>query len=256
MPITTTEPEAPEVFSGTSVLQVIMDYCSVYVDDKRLQALASEDAPLFARRVWGLFRPAIPLFNHPAEMPIYLLGTPEEPNLQEPVYDSTIQTVTEDATGTITFELGEDFIGYELFCCRIRETDDFGNVVYYPTDNVAYDVDTGTVTVTASEDAPVANGTVYEMDFYTDGHFRYKLTYEQMTILGMCFQVVWQDRFNTDWLSMVSKIDDRSFTEQNRANKIRADTERLRELYAKLSSEMRRYEQVLAQRAALSRRMF
>ena len=72
----------------------------------------------------------------------------------------------------------------------------------------------------------------------------------------MCFQVVWQDRFNTDWLSMVSKIDDRSFTEQNRANKIRADTERLRELYAKLSSEMRRYEQVLAQRAALSRRMF
>lgn len=240
--------ETPEKFNGTPILKVITQYCSIYVDDIRLKKLQEEDPPLYARRVWGLFRPAIPLFNHPAEMPIYLLGTNEQPNIQEPVYDSTIQTVTETSTGDFTIELGEEFIGYELFCCRIRETDDFGNVVYLPTDNVSYDAETGIVTVAASEEFPVEEGTVYEMDFYTDGHFRYVLTSEMMMILGMCFQCVWQDRFNTDWLSIVPKIDDRSFTEQNRSNKERADTERLERLYAKLSSEMRRYEQVLVQR--------
>lgn len=59
----------------------------------------------------------------------------------------------------------------------------------------------------------------------------------------MCFQVIWQDRFNTDWLSNVSKTEDRSFFEQNRANKMKADTERLKMLREKLAGEMRRFEQ-------------
>ena len=73
-----------------------------------------------------------------------------------------------------------------------------------------------------------------------------------MNILGMCFQVVWQDRFNTDWLSMVTKIEDKSFYEQNRANKMKADTERLNQLRQKLYGEMRRYEQNLYQKQTVS----
>ena len=49
---------------------------------------------------------------------------------------------------------------------------------------------------------------------------------------------------------MVSKIDDRSFTEQNRANKVRADTERLIAIRTKRAEAMRRYENNLAFRKA------
>ena len=86
------------------------------------------------------------------------------------------------------------------------------------------------------------------MDFYTDGYFKEDLTSEEMNILGLCFQIVWQTRFMNDWLSNVSKVEDKSFYEQNRANKIRADNERLQVLKVNLAEAMRAYERNLAYR--------
>lgn len=89
------------------------------------------------------------------------------------------------------------------------------------------------------------------MDFYTDGYFKEDLSVEIMRILGLCFQVVWQTRFNNDWLSNVSKVEDRSFSEQNRANKEKTDTERLARYKSDLNSAMRALERNLAIRKIL-----
>lgn len=233
----------------TPVLKVITEYCSVYVDDLNLNRLASEDMPLYARRMWGYLRPAIPLFNLPPDIQTYLMGTTEEPTFQEPVmagYTYTFQTETAEST---TIQLGEEYIGFELFCCRIRMTDDFGNIVMLPTSAVTYNAETGEVTFTASADAPIPAGTVFDMDFYTDGAFEKTLSGEIMNILGLCFRVVWLIRFDTDWLSMVPKVEDRSFTIQNIANQQKAADAKLTQAIAELSSQIRRFEQNLAFRA-------
>lgn len=233
---------------ATPILKVITEYCAIYVDDKPLQNLAEEDTPLYARRVWGYFRPAISLFNLPARMPLYLMGTPENPKLTEPVYGSTQYQVDENKTTDFTLELNDSGKGYELFCCRLRTFDDFGNVIMQPTDVASYDSETGIVTFTATQENPIPKDTIFDMDFYTDGYFEETLSAEIMNILGMCFQVVWQTRFINDWLSNVSKVEDKSFFEQNRANKIKADNERFDLLQTNLAQAMRRFEQNLATR--------
>lgn len=229
----------------TPTLKVITEYCAIKVDDVTLNSLSAEDMPLYARRMWGYLNVAIPQFTLPAEMQEYLLGTEEHPNLTPPTYDSTLYTVGEELTADTVVPLGEEFVGYELFCCRIRQTDIFGNVGYSPAPNVTYDSDAGTITIAASADNSVPAGTVYEIDFYTDGAFVHTLTAEEMDILGDCFEIVWQTRFNNNWLNLIPKIDDRSFTEQNRANKENADTNKLREMVIRRDNKMRRHEQNL-----------
>lgn len=230
----------------TPILKVLTEYCAFYIDDDNLKSLAQEDMPLYAWRMWGCLNAAIPFFTLPAEMQGYLLGTEENPNMEPPKFGTSIYTLSETATSEVTVELGEDYAGYELFCARERQTDIFGNINYLPTDAVTYNAETGTITISATEENPINAGTTYEFDFYTDGSFGKTLNREEMKILGLCFEVVWLMRFSNDWLSLVPKIDDRSFTEQNRANKENADTAKVREAYAQLAAAMRRYEQNLA----------
>lgn len=236
---------------STPILRVISEYCNIYVDDINLQQLAEEDKPLYARRMWGYFKPAISLFTLPAQMPIYLMGTPENPKLIEPIYGSFQYVVENEKTSDFSIELNESGIGYELFSCRVREVDDFGNVIMLPTSNVKYDSETGIVTFYASPENPILKGTTYDMDFYTDGYFIENLTSEIMNILGLCFQVVWLTRFMNDWLSMVSKVEDKSFFEQNRANKMKANIEQVQYAETTKNQAMRRLEQNLVQRKTL-----
>lgn len=226
----------------TPILKVITEYCSIYVDDIRLQELAVTDSPLFCRRMWGYFQPAISLFTLPAEMQTYLVGTTDQPKLTVPTYGNTLYTTTEEYTESFSIPLGADYAGYELFCCRQRITDLLGNVTYAPV-NAVYNSETGEVTILVSEGGSVEAGTVYDFDFYTDGYFAEDLSLEVMDILGTCFALVWQERFSNDWLSNVSKVEDKSFYEQNRANKIRADGERTSQIRATLAGKMRRFEQ-------------
>lgn len=228
----------------TAVSDLIKKYCAVYVDDCNLSDLAVSNPALYFTRMWNYLLPALSLFNIPEGMTEFLFGSAENPNLTEPKTDFTRYMAVSDAQNPISVPLGTDFIGFDLFTAFIRNTDRDGNVFFSPV-SASYDTETGTVTVSASEENPVAAGTVFEFDFYKDGYFENTLSPDMMNIIGMCFQVVWQDRFNTDWLSMVSKVEDRSFSEQNRANKMRADTERLEILMKKLSGEMRRFEQNL-----------
>ena len=227
----------------TPLLKVLTEYCETYVDDIRLQELASTNPPLYARKMSQYFIPSIALFNLPSEMPEYLLGTRNNPKFFEPVYDNKRFTTSGDKTTPFTIELGEDYQLYELFSAQILSLNGNKGVISTPTSICEYDNATGSIKVNASVENPVKDNTTFDFDFYTDGWFEEDLSPQIMSILGMCFQVVWQDRFNTDWLSNVAKVEDKSFTEQNRANKMNADTARLNQLRQKLAGEMRRFEQ-------------
>ena len=235
----------------TPILKVITEYCSLYVDDIRLTDLASTDMPLFARRMYQYFKPAISLFTLPTEMPEYLLGTESNPKLVEPQFDSLLYTVSGDYTTELEISLGDAYKGYELCACRVRTIDNAGNVVLTPI-LVNYNAENGTATFFASEENPILNGTVFDFDFYTDGYFVENLSNDIMNILGVCFEVVWLVRFKNDWLSIVTKVEDKSFFEQNRANKMNADRQTLLEARERLSSQMRRYEQNLYQKKTVN----
>lgn len=240
---------------ATPILKVETEYCGQYVDDIRLSGLAGINPSLYARRMWGYFKPAISLFTLPAEMPEYLFGSADTPRLIEPATADYSYMVSGNLTEPLTVALGDEYAGFELFTASIVSTESSGRVNTTPTSVVTYNGESGEITINASADAPVAAGTVFLLDFYTDGYFVADLSPQMMNILGMCFQVVWKDRFNTDWLSDVSKIEDKSFFEQNRANKERADTERHEHLMKKLAGEMRRFEQNLNYKQYVNKRI-
>jgi hypothetical protein len=226
---------------STPILKVMSQYCGVYVDDIRLQELAETNPPLYARRMYNYFLPAISLFNQPATMQQYFFGTAQDPNYVDPVIDSTSSTIQDSESSDFIVPLGNDYAGFDLCACQVKTYDDLDNAILTPI-SVTYDPETGSVTVHATEAATVPQGAILEFDFYTDGQFKKDLTPEIMNLLGMCFKVVWQNRFNTDWLSMVSKIEDKSFFEQNRANKMNADSNKLQNDVRWLNEELQKFE--------------
>lgn len=235
----------------TPILEVLTKYCAQYVDDIRLEELAVDNPPLYARKMSAYLNVAIPLFNKPAEVLPYLVGDKNDPKYVEAKYDNAQYTLTETITSSKVVSLGDEYVGYELFSAHVLTRDASGNVVSLPAAECEYDKTTGNVTINATADNPIEKGVVFDFDFYTDGYFENDLPIEMKNILGMCFQVVWQDRFNTDWLSNVAKVEDKSFYEQNRARKMDADTARLNQLRRKLAEEMRQYEQNLYYKATI-----
>ena len=139
-----------------------------------------------------------------------------------------------------SIQLGEEYTGYDLCAVRYRYRDRTGNIVLVPYTST-YNPDTGEIIVDSPTELP--EGSTFDIDFYKDGYFVNTLSPAMCDIIGIAFQYVWQDRFNTDWLSIVSKIEDKSFQEQNRANKMNADGMRLREIAIKFAGAMRKFEQ-------------
>jgi hypothetical protein len=156
--------------------------------------------------------------------------------LVKPEYDDYLWT----SDGESTVETGK--IGYELFSCSIREVDDSGVVTSTPVSNVEYDVETGTVTFLEGTTA----GTVYNIDFYTDGSFYYDLTEAQKRILGLAIGVVWDERFSRNWLNITMKVKDSSFDTVNESNYMREVQNRLFMNRHLLNDELRKYEQDVA----------
>lgn len=226
---------------STPVLKVMTQYCGVYVDDIRLQELAQTNPPLYARRMYNYFLPAISLFNQPASMQEYFFGTAEEPNFTDPQIENTSYIVEDAEQSDFIVPLGASYAGYDLCACQVKTYDALDNAILTPIP-ITYDQTTGNVTVHATQQNKVLQDSVLEFDFYTDGSFSKDLTPEIMNLLGMCFKVVWQNRFNTNWLSIVPKVEDRSFFEQNRANKMNADSNKLQNDVRWLNEELQKFE--------------
>ena len=224
---------------ATPGLQVITEYCEAYVDDIRLAEVRQTNPALYLRQMWFFLRVAIALFNHPVEMQTYLLGTESEPRLVEPQFDSVIKTLDADVVAGDVIDLGlGTFSGYTYWTAQIRETEQDGTVYYSPCSG-QYESMNGTFTF----DADYPAGTVLEFDFANDGHFINTLTPEMMDILGTAFGLAWRERFNQDWISIVSKVEDKSFKEQNRATDKRANTEQIEKMRVSLAGKMRKFEQ-------------
>lgn len=225
---------------ATPLLQVITEYCEAYVDDVRLAEVRESAPALYLRQTWFLLRVACSLFTHPAEMQTYLFGTPDDPKLKEPTFEDTTETLDTDEEGPFVISLGEKYKDFELVSCRLRETISDGTVVYYPVD-FAYDDQTGDITITGNYPA----GTVFDFDFANDGEFENTLTPEMMDILGTGFGLTWRERFNADWLSLVTKVEDKSFKEQTRSSDKRANTEQIEKMRISFAGKMRKFEQGL-----------
>lgn len=226
---------------STPILKVLSQYCGVYVDDIRLQELAEANPPLYARRMYNYLRPAITLFNQPAHMQEYFFGTSENPQFVDPVMDSTVYLVEDEESTDFIVPLGAAYSGFDLCACQVKTYDDLDNAILTPI-QITYDEASGNVTVHATPKNNVPQNSILVFDFYTDGEFEKDLSPEVMNILGMCFKVVWQNRFNTNWLSMVPKVEDKSFFEQNRANKMNADSNKLQNDVRWLNEELQRFE--------------
>lgn len=225
---------------ATPILQVITQYCEGYCDDIRMQSLRETNPALYLRQMWFFLRIAVSLFNIPAEMPRYLMGTEDEPKLTEPVFADTVFTLDDDSEDTVVLALGGEYAGFELASCRQRVIEQDGRAEYYAAD-FSYDAQTGDITVNGAYPA----GTVFEMDFATDGAFENTLTPEMMDILGTGFGLAWRERFNADWLSIVSKVEDKSFKEQTRSSDKRANTEQIEAMRVSFAGKMRRFSQNL-----------
>lgn len=216
---------------GTPWTEIICNYAMPVMDDVRLTDQMSENPALFFRRMALYMDLAIPMVSRPPELDSYL-----NYELVKPEYDDYLWT----SDGESTVETGKT--GYELFSCSIREVDDSGVVTSTPVSNVEYDVETGTVTFLDG----TTEGTVYNIDFYTDGSFYYDLTEAQKRILGLAVGVVWDERFSRNWLNITQKIKDASFDTVNESNYMREVQNRLFMNRHLLNDELRKYEQDVA----------
>lgn len=219
---------------GTSWASVITDDAMLIINDLRLNEELAENPALFFRKMAFYMKSAIPRFNRPPEMKSWLTYT-------EPVYNSLTYTVSEEQTEDFTISSG--LTGYDLMSAGTMSEDVYGNPVYTPADIAAYDPETGEITVTASDAAPVAQGTILSFDFYTDGAFDNDLTDAQRRILALCVQYVWETNFVNDWLNRAPRAKDRSFDAGNVSSQTRANTERANAVKRVLDDEMTGYAQ-------------
>lgn len=226
----------------TKILQVLTEYCAPRISDIRLDEKAVDNPPVYAWTMWRYLLPEMARFTIPVEMPTYLFGTTDVPRITYPQFMSARQVISSELTSDTVFALGEDFVGFELFSAHTVQRDASGEIYTLPTALATYDSETGNVTLTASADEPIAAGTVFDFDFYTDGSFAETLSPEIMTILGMCFECGWLKNVGNDWLSIVPKTEDKNFSQQNIANWRDKDTARLKQAEGNLASEMRKFE--------------
>ena len=84
---------------------------------------------------------------------------------------------------------------------------------------------------------------MFDFDFANDGEFENTLTPEMTDILGTGFGLTWRERFNADWLSLVAKVEDKSFKEQTRSSDKRANTEQIEAMRVAFAGKMRKFEQ-------------
>lgn len=222
---------------GTSWASVITDDALLIINDLRLNDELAENPALFYRKMSFYMKHAIPRFNRPPEMKEWLTYT-------EPTYADAAYTATEDMTTTATVQTG--LTGFDLMCAGIVTEDVYGNPVYTPFAGASYDSGTGDVTLAASEENPIAAGTAFSFDLYTDGTFDNDLTDAQRRILALCIQYGWETAFVNDWLNRAPRAKDRSFDAGNVSSQVRANTERANAVRRTLDDEMTGYAQSCA----------
>lgn len=210
---------------------IISNSAMVYIDDLRLTEQLAISPARFYRRMALFVQNALPLMSRPPELLEYL-----QSDRQDPLFADYDWTSTEEST-TQTTVLETGLLNYDL-CSVCIQTDDF-QLTPYP--DATYDPATGNVTFPIQEQS----GIKYQIDFYTDGEFA-ELTATQMRLFGLAIAVVWDERFDRDWLADHMKIKDASFQTVNESNYIEKKSDRTERNRRAFNDELRKYEQDIA----------
>jgi len=225
---------------GTSWSAIIADYGYPLIqNDFSLDWDLANRPAVFWNRVSGLFKISIPLFNRPPEQRTRLKDNTPHSFTDYEYISATVQT------GPVTIDTGiED---YELCSCGLVGVDDC-NTPYYTPLTATYDADTGEVVI--AED--LTENDVVDCNFFTSGTFTPDLSEEEKSILGQCFYVVYERRFDNDVAERRGKIHDNTFNTTNEGTLTNANTERQKFVDPQLFDMLRAYEQNICSDATVT----
>ena len=211
----------------TAVSEVI-NKAMVILDDIRLTNLLQQNPALFYRKMQQYVDLAMPMVSRPPELYEIITKDYQPCTFAESSWTSTEQSLTEETvvdTGVIGFEM----------CCVSQFSEDGTTAELY---NAVYNSETGEVTFPVQ----TAAGIYYEMDFCSDGEFA-DLTQNQQRLMALAIAIVWDERFNHNWLNLQPKIKDSAFNTVNEANYMEKLTFRMIENRQAYNDELRKYEQ-------------
>lgn len=221
---------------STTWIDIITNSAMVFIEDVRMQDDLALSPARFFRKMSLYVKTALPLLNRPPELQTWLTVGMAEPAFAYSEWTATAESTTQE-TEVIT-----GMTGYGLFSCVTRAYDSQGNVTLTPYTDASYDAETGVVTFPAQPSV----GIEYEMDFYTDGTFPNELSDRVRRLLGRAIAVVWDDRFQRNWLNNQMKIHDQSFSTANEGNYMDKATGRMERNWDLLNQELWKYEQDVA----------
>lgn len=202
------------------------------IDDIRWTEQLSTNPAQFYRAKSALVSLALPMLSRPVELLQYLQN-----GMTAPSYDSAEWVST---AGSLLAETVVDtgMIGYELCSVVVRSDDGMSATAY--TDAV-YNSETGEITFPRQTTA----GVEYDIDFYTDGTFA-ELSPTMLRLFALAIAVVWDERFERNWLNIQMHLKDASFEVVNESNYMAKTNERLRANQLAFNDELRKFEQDMA----------
>lgn len=203
----------------------------VLIDDVRWDRELAVDPARFYRAKSDYVLLALPLLNRPPNLQAAIKN-----GMTLPHYDSYSYPVAEDISGNLTIETG--MTGYEIASVVIRGADGISET---PVTAFVYDAESGNVKAEITASA----GQSVEIDFYTDGQFA-DLSDTQMRLFALAVAVVWDERFDNNWLNMQQKIHDSSFSTANEGNYAEKISQRRERNRAAFTEELKQYEQNVA----------
>lgn len=209
----------------------VIKSAKVLIDDVRWDRELAVSPARFFRAKSDWVRLALPLLNRPPNLQSMIQN-----GMTEPQYDSYSYAVTEDISGSVTIETG--LTGYEIASAVLYGADGASET---PISGVQYDKTSGAVTVNLNASA----GQSVEIDFYTDGQFP-DLSDTLMRLFALSVAVVWDERFDDNWLNMQQKIHDSSFSTANEGNYAEKISQRRERNRAAFTEELKQYEQNVA----------
>lgn len=216
----------------------IIRLAMVRIEDVRWNDELSISPAIFYRAKSDFVQSAIPMLNQPPKLLLYI-----QTGLVSPRYESAEWTSTPESTeAEATVRTG--ITGYEL--CSVSQMSPDGNTMTQTSIGSSYDAETGEITFPVQTEAGIS----YSIDFYTDGQFQ-ELSVYMKNLLAMATAVVWDERFNRNWLDMKPKIKDSSFQTINEANFMSKTSERLQNSRMNFYGELRRYEDTCSYLASI-----
>lgn len=215
----------------------IIIFAKQFIDDVRWADELVINPAQFFRAKSQTLAAAIPMLNKPPELLEYLESGILEPEYDDTIWVSTAQSIVQQTT----VSTGKS--GFEL--CSVSKRSEDG-VSYFPYNGFTYNEETGDVVFNIQEKENVE----YSIDFYTDGKLP-NMTAFQRRLLARAIAIVYDEKFQRNWLANTAKIHDSSFNPPNESNYMDKSKQRYIDNLTAFEDELRTYEQKCAYKSAI-----